>query len=318
MINVDLKSVFFLAQAFAKRALARGGGAKIVNVASVLAFTRRHPRAVLHGREARRCRSHQAAGERMGRQGHQRERDRARLCAHRRDAGAAGRSGAQRAAAVRAFRPAAGASPPTLAARRYSLSSRRSDYCHGTILVVDGGWLAGLILHKAYRQRGTPLRTWLGRICLTVMVLLAAIDIAAAQPKRILVLHSFGANFGPWNAISARLREELRKQSPAPIDLYENSLQAERSGDPPGERRLLAYLNGLFEDRNPDLIIVIGAPAARFVLRNRARIFSLRSVAHCSGGRACLQRQSTHRHGYDPCREGRSVPGHRQHPANPS
>src|SRR5206468_3066257 len=37
--NVDLKSVFFLSQAFAKRALARGGGAKIVNVASVLAFT---------------------------------------------------------------------------------------------------------------------------------------------------------------------------------------------------------------------------------------------------------------------------------------
>ena len=105
------------------------------------------------------------------------------------------------------------------------------------------------------------------------MVLLAAIDIAAAQPKRIFLLHSFGPNFGPWNAISARLREELRKQSPAPIDLYENSLQAERSGEPPRERRLLAYLNGLFEDRDPDLIIVIGAPAARFVLRNRAGFF---------------------------------------------
>jgi 2-deoxy-D-gluconate 3-dehydrogenase len=36
--NVDLKSVFFLSQAFAKRALARGGG-KIINVASVLAYT---------------------------------------------------------------------------------------------------------------------------------------------------------------------------------------------------------------------------------------------------------------------------------------
>ena len=23
------------------------------------------------------------------------------------------------------------------------LSSRASDYCHGTILIVDGGWLAG-------------------------------------------------------------------------------------------------------------------------------------------------------------------------------
>jgi len=39
VINVDLKSVFFLSQAFAKRAFVRGGGGKVVNVASVLAFT---------------------------------------------------------------------------------------------------------------------------------------------------------------------------------------------------------------------------------------------------------------------------------------
>jgi NAD(P)-dependent dehydrogenase (short-subunit alcohol dehydrogenase family) len=37
VINVDLKSVFFLAQAFARRAVARGGGGKIINVASILA-----------------------------------------------------------------------------------------------------------------------------------------------------------------------------------------------------------------------------------------------------------------------------------------
>ena len=36
---------------------------------------------------------------------------------------------------------------------------------------------------------------------------------------------------------------------------------------------LLDYLNGLFEERNLDLIVVIGAPAARFVLRNRPEFF---------------------------------------------
>jgi signal transduction histidine kinase len=116
-------------------------------------------------------------------------------------------------------------------------------------------------------------RIWLGRIGLAALVLLAAMDIAAAQPKRVLMLHSFGPHFGPWNAISARLREELRKQSPTPIDLYENALQGERSGEPQGERRFLDYLNGLFQDRNLDLIVVIGAPAARFVLRNRPEFF---------------------------------------------
>ncbi|MGB9366884.1 MAG: ATP-binding protein [Xanthobacteraceae bacterium] len=114
---------------------------------------------------------------------------------------------------------------------------------------------------------------WLGRYCLAAMVLLAAIDIAAAQPKRILMLHSFGPHFGPWNAISARLREELRMHSPLPIDIYENSLHGERFGEPQAERPFLNYLNGLFQDRNLDLIVVIGAPAARFVLRNRPEFF---------------------------------------------
>lgn len=104
-------------------------------------------------------------------------------------------------------------------------------------------------------------------------MVLAAIDIAAAQPKRVLLLHSFGPNFGPWNAISAKLREELRNQSPSPIDLYENSLQGERYGEPQGERRFLDYLHALFEDRKLDLTIVVGAPAARFVLRNRPEFF---------------------------------------------
>jgi signal transduction histidine kinase len=117
------------------------------------------------------------------------------------------------------------------------------------------------------------LRIWLGRIWLTAIVLLAAMEIAAAQPKRVLVLHSFGSNFGPWNAISAKMREELRKQSPAPIDIYENSLQGERFGESQGERRFLDYLSGLFEGRNLDLIIVVGAPAAQFVLRNRPEFF---------------------------------------------
>ena len=113
------------------------------------------------------------------------------------------------------------------------------------------------------------LRTWLGRICLTAMVLLAAIDIASAQPKRILLLHSFGPNFGPWNVISARLREELKTQSPYTIDLYENSLQGDRFGEKDNERPFLDYLNGLFQERGLDLIVAMGAPAARFALRNR-------------------------------------------------
>jgi len=101
------------------------------------------------------------------------------------------------------------------------------------------------------------------------VVLLCAIDIATAQTKRILLLHSFGPHFSPWNAISTRLREELRKQSPYPVDMYEQSLQGERFEEVPAERPFLDYLQRLFEDRDLNLIVTVGAPAARFVLRNR-------------------------------------------------
>ena len=117
------------------------------------------------------------------------------------------------------------------------------------------------------------LQAWLGRMCAAVALVLAATHLAAAQPKRILLVHSFGPNFGPWNAISARMREEVRKQSPYPIDFYETSLQGERLGEGQNEGSYLDYLNGLFEGRNLDLILAMGAPAARFMLRNRARLF---------------------------------------------
>src|SRR5689334_4099938 len=121
--------------------------------------------------------------------------------------------------------------------------------------------------------RGMFSRLWLIRLCLPAMVLLAAIEIAAAQPKRILLMHSFGPTFGPWNAISARIREELRKQSPYPVDLYEASLQGERLAEAPNQGPFLDYLRALFEGRDLDLMVAMGAPAARFMLRYRSNLF---------------------------------------------
>jgi len=111
------------------------------------------------------------------------------------------------------------------------------------------------------------------RFCLATLLLLGAIEIAAAQPKRVLLMHSFGPTFGPWNAISARIREELRKQSPYPIDLYEASLQGERFTETPDQGPFLDYLRGLFEGRDLHLIVAMGAPAARFMLRYRSNLF---------------------------------------------
>jgi signal transduction histidine kinase len=64
------------------------------------------------------------------------------------------------------------------------------------------------------------------RVLLTTMVLLASIQAATAEPRRVLLLHSFGPHFAPSDQIAARLREELIKKSPDPIDLYEASLHS--------------------------------------------------------------------------------------------
>jgi signal transduction histidine kinase len=97
----------------------------------------------------------------------------------------------------------------------------------------------------------------------------------AAEPDRVLLLHSFGPDFSPWNTITPPFREGLRKWSPRPIDLYEASLQAERFGDSPApeEGPFIEYLKGLLPTRDVRLIVAMGAPATRFVLRNRQQLF---------------------------------------------
>ena len=48
VMDVNIKSLFFLCQAAAKRMIPAGGG-KIINIASILSFPGRYPRGVLYG-----------------------------------------------------------------------------------------------------------------------------------------------------------------------------------------------------------------------------------------------------------------------------
>src|SRR5262245_45952962 len=110
-------------------------------------------------------------------------------------------------------------------------------------------------------------------IAFNALTALACPTATAAEPQRVLLLHSFGPHFAPWSTISTRLRVELTERSPFPIDVYEASLQTERfsvSGKP---GPLLEYVSALFDARGPNLMIAMGAPAARFALLNRSRMF---------------------------------------------
>jgi 2-deoxy-D-gluconate 3-dehydrogenase len=142
VINVDLKSVFFLAQTFAKRALARGGGAKIINVASVLAYTGgiRVPSytAAKHGVAGlTRLLANEWAAKGIN----------VNAIAPgyvRTDATQALQDDPVRSERLLSRIPAGRwGEPADMGGAAVFLASRASDYCHGTILVVDGGWLAG-------------------------------------------------------------------------------------------------------------------------------------------------------------------------------
>ncbi len=96
----------------------------------------------------------------------------------------------------------------------------------------------------------------------------------AAEPKRVMVLHSFGRDFKPWSEYAKAIRTEFDRQSPWPLEIIEQSLLTARSADENPEVPFVEYLRALFAKRPLDLIVSIGAPAADFVQRRRQQLFA--------------------------------------------
>ena len=100
------------------------------------------------------------------------------------------------------------------------------------------------------------------RVLLGSIVLLIAMTGAAfSQPKRVLIVHSVGRDFSPWDDYARKIREELRLQSKDPIDIFEVSLSTARFPDG-NEDAFVSYSNAVFSERKLDLIMTIGGPAA--------------------------------------------------------
>jgi hypothetical protein len=97
---------------------------------------------------------------------------------------------------------------------------------------------------------------------------------ADAPPvKRVLILHSFGRNFAPFNAASSGFRTELARQSTAPIEFLEASLETARFVEGGSEAPFVDYLRALFADRPPHLLVPFGAPAMSFLQRHHDKLF---------------------------------------------
>ncbi|WP_457488980.1 ATP-binding protein [Tardiphaga sp. P5_C10] len=94
-----------------------------------------------------------------------------------------------------------------------------------------------------------------------------------SEVKRVLLLHSFGREFRPWSEYAASIKAELQQQSPWPLDIQEHGLLTARFNSPGPEAPFVDYLNSLYQSHPADIVLSIGAPAARFVQKYRERLF---------------------------------------------
>ena len=94
---------------------------------------------------------------------------------------------------------------------------------------------------------------------------------ADPEPKRVLMLHSFGLRFKPWNLYADAIRTEISRRGN--VDFQDHSLLTARLNSDKSDGPFVDYLHALNADQPPDLIVAIGAPAANFVQRHRTDLF---------------------------------------------
>src|SRR3981189_683824 len=116
------------------------------------------------------------------------------------------------------------------------------------------------------------------RLCVCLLVLTTILPGPASsaprgEVKRVLMLHSFGRDFRPWSEFARTIRAELEQQSLWPLDLQEHTLLTARFNNPGPEAPFVDYLRSLYSGRPPDIVLSIGAPAAKFVQKYRAQLF---------------------------------------------
>jgi hypothetical protein len=110
----------------------------------------------------------------------------------------------------------------------------------------------------------------------TAILLVAMLGSAAAETKRVLMLHSFGRDIKPWSDYARNIRAELDQQSPWSLEISDHSLMTARFIDEDSEAPapFVEYLRALYAKRPPDLIVSLGAPAVVFVQRYRQELFA--------------------------------------------
>ena len=93
------------------------------------------------------------------------------------------------------------------------------------------------------------------------------------QPKRVLIVHSFGSTAPPFTTHSTAFETTLTKEMGDRVDIDEVSLDIARYAQPDMEGPFVEFLLARLAKWQPDLVVPIGSPAGRFVAKYRDRLF---------------------------------------------
>ena len=105
---------------------------------------------------------------------------------------------------------------------------------------------------------------------------------SAAEPKRVLLVHSFGSAAPPFTVESMAFETELVEKMGERVDLDEVSLDMARYADRDMQEAIVDYLQKRQRKWQPDLVVPIGAPAAIFVAKYRERLFPETPIVYAS------------------------------------
>jgi signal transduction histidine kinase len=125
------------------------------------------------------------------------------------------------------------------------------------------------------------LRPWTVALLLAFVALTPPPGAMAAQTKRVLLLHSFGREFAPYDVIVAAFRTELARGSSEPVAVYDASMEAGQTSGSDVQQPLLELLRHRFAGSPPDVVVTIGPPAAAFYPQNRDRVFPATPLVIC-------------------------------------
>jgi signal transduction histidine kinase len=170
-----------------------------------------------------------------------------------------------------------------------------NDHAGAAVLGVSGAPPANAATGGAARWKfcaSLPLRdarkTWRAPpiliIAMAVIIpFVAARQMAAAEPKRVLMIHSFATAATPFTVVATAFETELAAKMGERVDVDEVSLDMARYADGEMQEAMVEYLQKRQGKWQPQLVVPIGSPANLFVATFRDRLFPETPILYTVG-----------------------------------